>query len=216
LQIYKLFSQMANKNSTIGEKIRKIRKDLNLSQSIFSEKLNISTAYLSEIENGRKDITTKIIQALKKEFNISSDWLLFANSEMNVNENEKKEELIGNDINISYNSSDFLETSLGKKAMILLNQWNIEENIQCIDSFAHLHNMKAEKKLFYLIKEQVNFDRLNDIFINTDYEKLSPKFIDTFMLVLNELDIAIKSDLTRIILLYLKNNGININVYEKK
>ena len=44
---------MANKNSTIGEKIRKIRKDLNLSQSIFSEKLNISTAYLSEIENGR-------------------------------------------------------------------------------------------------------------------------------------------------------------------
>ena len=81
---------MANKNSTIGEKIRKIRKDLNLSQSIFSEKLNISTAYLSEIENGRKDITTKIIQALKKEFNISSDWLLFANSEMNVNENEKK------------------------------------------------------------------------------------------------------------------------------
>ena len=100
--------------------------------------------------------------------------------------------------------------------MLLLNQWNIEENIQCIDSFAHLHNMKAEKKLFYLIKEQVNFDRLNDIFINTDYEKLSPKFIDTFMLVLNELDIAIKSDLTRIILLYLKNNGININVYEKK
>ena len=65
---------------SIGEKIKQVREYFKMSQKEFSNKLGISAPYLSEIENNKKDITSRIIQSLNQEFNVSSDWLLFQNT----------------------------------------------------------------------------------------------------------------------------------------
>jgi len=68
---------------TIGEKIKSFREKIKLSQKDFAESIGIKAPYLSEIENGKKDITSKIIKALNESYDISADWLLFSESEIN-------------------------------------------------------------------------------------------------------------------------------------
>lgn len=63
-------------DSTIGQKIRGIRKSRELSQIDFSSSIGISQGRLSEIE---KDITkpsAETLIALRKQFGVDLNWLL--------------------------------------------------------------------------------------------------------------------------------------------
>jgi transcriptional regulator with XRE-family HTH domain len=89
---------------TIGEKIKKFREQRGISQKDFAYRIGMKPPYLSEIEGGKKEITSKIIINLKKEFNISSDWLLFSNKEFysqkDILKNTNSEEIdsLNNDV----------------------------------------------------------------------------------------------------------------------
>lgn len=48
-------------NLIIGLRIREVREVLNMTREEFSEKCNISTSFLSAVENGKKAITTKTL-----------------------------------------------------------------------------------------------------------------------------------------------------------
>ena len=50
---------MANLDNSIiiGRNVRSIRKDLNLTQEDFAEKLNINAQFLSQVENGKTGIS---------------------------------------------------------------------------------------------------------------------------------------------------------------
>ncbi|MGB0870343.1 MAG: helix-turn-helix domain-containing protein [Flavobacteriales bacterium] len=66
---------------SIGDKIKLIRKDFDLSQKEFAGKIGIQAPYLSELENGKKDITAKVLISLKENFKISSDWIMYSDTE---------------------------------------------------------------------------------------------------------------------------------------
>jgi len=74
---------------TVSERLKKIRTNEKLSQTEFAERLNVSRSTLMLVEQGKRDLNTKILEALKKEFNISADWLLFGD----YKEDEPKEKL---------------------------------------------------------------------------------------------------------------------------
>jgi transcriptional regulator with XRE-family HTH domain len=76
---------------TVSERLKKVRSDEKLSQTEFAERLNVSRSTLMLVEQGKRDLNIKILEALKKEFNISADWLLFGSE---VSENNDNEELI--------------------------------------------------------------------------------------------------------------------------
>ncbi len=57
------------------QKIKAIREALNLKQSEFSAALDISQTYLSAIETGRRQFTSKLANILFKKFNVSPEWL---------------------------------------------------------------------------------------------------------------------------------------------
>lgn len=59
----------------INERIKSIRKALNMKQNEFSKELMISQGHLSDIENGRKDITNKIKEIIILKFNVNEEWL---------------------------------------------------------------------------------------------------------------------------------------------
>ncbi|MCY1634393.1 helix-turn-helix domain-containing protein [Marinifilum sp. D737] len=73
---------------TVAERLKELRIKKNLSQNEFAEKLNVSRSTLMLIEQGKRDISTKVLEVLKAEFNVSADWLLFGGDDtLTSNEN---------------------------------------------------------------------------------------------------------------------------------
>ena len=60
----------------IGDRIYFLRKQLNLSQRAFGEKIGIKKASMSSIEKNKSNPSTQTIKLICIEFNVSYDWLL--------------------------------------------------------------------------------------------------------------------------------------------
>jgi len=61
--------------NTIGERIREIRKLSNLSGEKFGEKIGLSRAAISNMENGARDVTDQTVISICREFNVREEWL---------------------------------------------------------------------------------------------------------------------------------------------
>ena len=63
-------------NAEIGFRIRKQRESLNLSREKLAEKVNISPQFLSEIENGKKGMSSFTLLKICEGLGVSSDYIL--------------------------------------------------------------------------------------------------------------------------------------------
>lgn len=61
----------------MGQRIRSFRIANNLTQAQFAESLDVSTNYVSEIENGKKGISQETLFKLCDIYHLSADFLLF-------------------------------------------------------------------------------------------------------------------------------------------
>ena len=64
-------------NLEIGSRIRSIRENMKLSRCSFSEKLNISEVFLSQVERGEKSISLNTLTNICNTTSASSDYILF-------------------------------------------------------------------------------------------------------------------------------------------
>lgn len=64
------------------ERIKLLRKKLNITQDKFSSKINISRPHFAAIENGSKNITKRLISDICREFNVNENWLREGTGEM--------------------------------------------------------------------------------------------------------------------------------------
>ncbi|MPQ48115.1 helix-turn-helix domain-containing protein [Marinifilum sp. N1E240] len=78
---------------SVGERLKKIRQERKISQNEFAEILNVSRSTYLLVEKGEREINFKMIESLHKQFEISSDWLLFG-TEASENSSNDSEELI--------------------------------------------------------------------------------------------------------------------------
>ena len=60
---------MAQTKLYAGVSLRKIRQEFNLTQKQFSDRLDISLPYLSQMENNHRPIATSVVLTLAREFN---------------------------------------------------------------------------------------------------------------------------------------------------
>ena len=67
----------------IGQQIKRVREQARLTQEELSEILDCSPQYISLLENGRYGISVKMLCMLCTALNISSDSILFPDSEKN-------------------------------------------------------------------------------------------------------------------------------------
>jgi transcriptional regulator with XRE-family HTH domain len=104
------------KNITINDKLLKIRNIENLSQNEFAKRLGVKQSYYSELERGKRNITTKIITSLSKEFNISSDWLLSDSGQMYITNSDISDKDGSNKIHLE--GSDFSTVQANEIAVI--------------------------------------------------------------------------------------------------
>lgn len=78
-------------NLEIGSRIRKLREELHMNRNMFSEQINISETYLSQIERGEKGISLNVVYSVASFTNCSTDYLLYGNTDEN---NSKRKRLI--------------------------------------------------------------------------------------------------------------------------
>lgn len=60
---------------TIGERVRLIRKQLNLTQEQLAQRLGVGKAALSMIETGKAGLSTRNRNILVQDFNVNPDWI---------------------------------------------------------------------------------------------------------------------------------------------
>ncbi len=73
-----------------NENFTKIRKKLRLNQTEFSKKLDTSQDMISNYENKKIELPSKIIDILHKKLNIDIHWLLTGKGEMFLNSKKDK------------------------------------------------------------------------------------------------------------------------------
>lgn len=74
---------------SIPDRIKKIRKDKELSQKSFGEKLGVSRDVINNIENERVEPTELIQKAICNEYGVSYNWLRYGNGEMYTGANDE-------------------------------------------------------------------------------------------------------------------------------
>ena len=66
----------------MNERIKSIRKSLNMTQELFSKKLNLSRNYIALIETGDRIPSDRTISDICREYNINEQWLRTGEGEM--------------------------------------------------------------------------------------------------------------------------------------
>lgn len=67
---------------TLGERVRKIRRQMDLTQQDFGKRIGIKSNSVSLIESGGRNASDQVILAICREFDISEDWLRTGAGEM--------------------------------------------------------------------------------------------------------------------------------------
>ena len=67
----------------IGTRIRRHRKDRNLTQEVLAEQCGISTAFIGHIERGTRKLSVETLFRIAQKLNVSADYLLFESQTSN-------------------------------------------------------------------------------------------------------------------------------------
>lgn len=69
---------------TQGERVREVRKSLGLTLEKFGEKIGMKKNSVSQIENGKNNVTDANIKSICREFGINEEWLRTGSGEMRI------------------------------------------------------------------------------------------------------------------------------------
>lgn len=67
---------------TQGERVKEIRKTLDLTMEKFGEKLGVGKTAISNIESGNRNLTEQMSKAICREYNVNYDYLMYGEGEM--------------------------------------------------------------------------------------------------------------------------------------
>ena len=75
-------------NIEVGERIRKIRENLQMNREVFSEMIDISDVFLGQIERGERSLSLKTLYKIITYTGCSADYILLGNSKNNTTKNK--------------------------------------------------------------------------------------------------------------------------------
>lgn len=112
----------------MNERLKQLRKALNKKQGDFAAALAISQGHLSDVENGRKEVSDRIISICSLKFNVNEDWLRTGSGDMfnPVSEDEELDSYIGR---ISGSEDKFKKNLLKALCKLTDDEWNVLKKI---------------------------------------------------------------------------------------
>lgn len=87
----------------MNNRLKQLRKALNLNQSDFGSKLGVTTSSISRLESGDNNLTEQMIKSICREFNVDYIWLTSGEGEMFSN----IPETILDELVLEYNLDEF-------------------------------------------------------------------------------------------------------------
>ena len=60
---------------TLGERIKKLRKDKGLTQQEFCNRIGLKRNSISLVESGKRNISDQAIKSICREFGVNEEWL---------------------------------------------------------------------------------------------------------------------------------------------
>ena len=84
----------------VGDRIHFLRKNLNLSQESFGDKIGIKKASMSAIENNRSNPSNQTVKLICNEFNVSYNWLVDGIGDVFIEDDESTIEMLKRDYNL--------------------------------------------------------------------------------------------------------------------
>ena len=75
--------QFNQDNIDIGERLRSIREEMQMTREKFSEKIDITDSFLGQIERGERALSVKTLKKVVKYTGVSADYLLFGKDSKN-------------------------------------------------------------------------------------------------------------------------------------
>lgn len=72
----------------MNERIREVRKNAGLSMLAFGERIGISSAAVSNIENKKNNVSNQTIKLISKEFGVREEWIISGEEPMYENNRE--------------------------------------------------------------------------------------------------------------------------------
>lgn len=67
---------------TENERIKQVRKSMNLTLEAFGQRIGVTRAAISNIENGIRSVTEQMRRSVCREFGVNENWLLAGEGEM--------------------------------------------------------------------------------------------------------------------------------------
>lgn len=123
---------------TQGERIREIRKELNLTLEKFGERLGVGRGAISAIELGNRNLTDQMARAICREYNVSYDYLINGEGEMF----DDLPQTVLDELCTQYDLSDF-DRMLVEMYVELPKELR-EQAENCIKKFLEKKNKKSE------------------------------------------------------------------------
>lgn len=82
---------------TQGERLRNIRKTLNLTLEKFGEKLGVGKTAISKLEKGENSITDQMMLSICREYNVNENWLRTGEGDMfiKMTRNDELSQFVG-------------------------------------------------------------------------------------------------------------------------
>lgn len=111
---------------TENDRIRMLRKELNLTLTEFSNKLGITHAALSNIENGKRNVTEQMHKSICREFRVDPIWLSTGEGDMFIDESIDLIEMLDK---LLHNQNKLANTLLKMFAQYSLEDWKDLERI---------------------------------------------------------------------------------------
>ncbi len=111
---------------TLGERIKKVRKELDFTQQAFGKKIGMKQNTIALIEGGR-GTSDQTIYAICREFNVNETWLRTGEGEMFVKQDPKDELAAAVDRLITGESAEFKRRLVVALSSIKDEHWTIIE-----------------------------------------------------------------------------------------
>lgn len=121
----------------MNERLKSLRKFLNLSQEEFGARLGVTGTGISRIEKGTRNFTEQMIKAVCREFNVDYMWLTSGEGEMFSEVDYRAVDLIDR---IMSGENEFAKRVFKAFAALDESEWKVLEKL--IDNISD----KSEKK----------------------------------------------------------------------
>jgi transcriptional regulator with XRE-family HTH domain len=195
--------------SSIGERVRKIRTELKLSQQKFGEKLKVSKSHISNIELGGDYPSDMLIKLLGIEYGINEEWLKYGTGERNVNAEVDEGKTIQNIDDYAKQIYDNHQKYLRLIALLAPDAAKngkipFEEEPDLMNMISYLHYCFSRAagdrdKLRIVIKFENAFSDYLDVIekLNSDSAPYQQEMFNQISQIVNYNEIAKKSSKTR-------------------